>query len=92
MLIFGMELMDTVDYTMPIRKLLYDAQEYQRQLQQVIRNNRAKARYLSEQGKQDSESGSEKFWNHGGEFLYGFRKEDRVTSLITVALYCAAGT
>ncbi len=87
-ILLGMELMDTIDYTMPIRKLLYDAQEYHRQLQKMIRQNRTEAKQLSEQGMQEGGALLGKFWNHSGEFLYGFRKEDKIPPLITIALYC----
>ena len=79
--LLGMELMDTIDYTMPVRKLLYDAQEYYRRMRVMIRQNRATA-------KQQKEPTASKYWKHSGEFLYGFRKDDKVPPLITVALYC----
>lgn len=78
-LLLGLELMDTVDYTMPVRKLFYDAQEYYRQVKEVIRHNRE-----ADKAKQ----GTEKYWKNSGEYLYGFRKEDKIPPLITAALYC----
>lgn len=87
-ILLGMELMDELDYTMPVRKLAYDAQEYQRQMHKVIRQNRAEARKLADEAKMAGNLVKDKYWKNSGEFLYGLHKEDRLPPLITVALYC----
>ncbi len=89
-ILLGMELMDTMDYTMPVRKMLYDAEEYQRQVATVIRQNRERAKRLEEETKAEEPPKGKKYWRNSGEFLYGLRKEDRLIPLITVALYCGA--
>ncbi len=87
-ILLGMELMDTIDYTMPVRKMMYDAQEFQRQMCKVIRHNRENAKKLAAEENHGEKSGSKKYWRNSGEFLYGLRKEDKLPPLITVALYC----
>uniref|UniRef100_UPI004055A7F0 hypothetical protein n=1 Tax=Acetatifactor sp. TaxID=1872090 RepID=UPI004055A7F0 len=87
-ILLGMELMDTIDYTMPVRKIMYDAQEYQRQMRKVILQNRVRAKELAAQEKIDEKDQKKKYWNNSGEFLYGFHKDDQISPLITVALYC----
>lgn len=87
-ILLGLELMDELDYTMPVRKLLYDAQEYQRQMQKVIQQNRAEAKNFTEKVKLSVEPVKNKYWKNSGEFLYGLHREDRIPPMITVALYC----
>ena len=87
-ILLGMEIMDSLDYTMTVRKLLYDAKEYQRQIRGVIQQNREKAKRVREKNKGKKKLLREKYWDNSGEFLYGFRREDKITPLITVALYC----
>lgn len=82
-ILLGMEIMDSLDYTMPVRKLLYDAQEYQRQVRRVVQSNRENAKNICKK-----KGTGEKYWTNSGEFLYGFCKNDKITPLITVALYC----
>lgn len=74
-IVLSMELMDTLDYTIAVRLMDYDVQEMKRQLQEIVYRN-----------QQVAQSGEK--WKHGGEFLYGFKKEDRLLPVISVALYC----
>uniref|UniRef100_UPI004057014C hypothetical protein n=1 Tax=Acetatifactor sp. TaxID=1872090 RepID=UPI004057014C len=74
--------------TMPVRKLAYDAQEYQRQMQKVIGQNRVEAARLAEEAKMTAKPMPNKYWRNSGEFLYGLHKGDKIPPLITVALYC----
>lgn len=72
----GIEILDTIDYTIPVRIMDYDAQELKRQIKDIARQNRK----VSETNPH--------FWKHSGEYLYGMRKEDRLLPTHTVALYC----
>lgn len=75
-ILLGIELMETIDYTIPARIMDYDAQEIKRQLQDISQRNQ---RISKEKAN---------FWSHEGEFLYGVRKDDRILPIYTVALYC----
>lgn len=74
--ILGVEIMETMDYTIPIRILDYDAQEFQRQLKDLkhLHNQEAKETHIPP--------------SEPGEFLYGMKKEDLLLPVHTVALYC----
>ena len=72
----GIELMEKIDYTIPARIMDYDAQELKRQLNDIAVKNRRQVEL-----EQIS-------WEHGGEFLYGVRLQDRILPVQTVALYC----
>jgi len=64
----------TVDYSIPVRILLREVMEYDRQLSEIVKRNRRNA-------KKEARSGS------SGEFLYGFRKEDRLRPVSTIVLF-----
>ena len=87
-MLLGMEVMDTLDYTMPVRKLLYDAQEYHRQMKMMIQCNRDEAKEKTQQDRINGAQTKSKYWNNSGEFLYGFHRDNRIPPLITVVLYC----
>lgn len=72
----GIEIMETIDYTIPARIMDYDAQEIKRQLNDIAMKNRqlVEIQQIS--------------WEHGGEFLYGVRQQDKILPVVTVALYC----
>ena len=72
----GIEILETIDYTISVRIMDYDAQEMKRQLNDIAIKNRRLVEI------------EQVSWEHGGEFLYGIRKEDRVLPVVTVALYC----
>ena len=72
----GIEIMETIDYTIPVRVMDYDGQEMKRQLNDIAIRNR----HLAETGQTG--------WEHSGEFLYGVRLQDRILPVMTVALYC----
>lgn len=76
--ILGMEILDSIDYSMAVRLMDYDVQEMKRQLQEIMYRNRR------EMEENDA-------WKHSGEFLYGVKKEDRLLPVISVALYCGKG-
>ena len=74
--LLGIELLDTIDYSIPVRIVDYDAQELMRQVKDIGVANR-----------QAVKSGLET-WENSGEFLYGIKKEDKLFPVHTVALYC----
>ncbi len=74
--LLGIEVMDTLDYSIPVRIADYDAQELMRQVKDISSANR-------EAVKEGLE-----MWENSGEFLYGIKKEDKLLPIHTVALYC----
>ncbi len=76
--VLGVEILDTPDYTMAVRLMDYDVQELKRQIQEI--------KYRNQQAMSDGENRK-----HSGEFLYGFKREDRLLPMISVALYCGKG-
>ena len=74
--VVGLENQETVDYSIPLRILLYDAGEYERQATEIRRMVRNLMR---------KESGSRL---SAGEFLYRFRSQDKLKPVITLLLYC----
>ena len=74
--ILGVEVMENPDYTMPVRIMDYDAQEFQRQIKDIRAQHE-----MAVNEKQET-------WNSGGEYLYGVKKEDKFQPVHTVALYC----
>lgn len=74
--ILGIEVMETVEYTMPVRIMDYDAQEFQRQLKDI----RSKHEEAVKNGLEA--------WESAGEYLYKVKKEDKMIPVHTVALYC----
>ncbi len=70
--ILALEPFEYVDYGYPIRAMLYDTLEYDRQLKTLILHNRS-----------DSTISLKK----GGEQLTGLKKGDKIKPVITVALY-----
>ncbi len=73
--LLGVEVMDTLDYSIPVRIVDYDAQELLRQIKDISSANR-----------QAVKDGLET-WENSGEFLYGIKKEDKLFPIHTVALY-----
>ena len=69
--LFGVEIQGSVHYAMPIKTGLYDFITYDGQLSEIARRNRAEGVEL----------------RPGGEYLYGFRKEDKVKLVITATIY-----
>jgi hypothetical protein len=68
--IIGVESQENKDYAFPVRNMIYDAGEYEKQLRKIRKAVRAKKGKLSP-----------------GEYLYGFRKEDRMKPAVTFLLY-----
>ncbi len=66
---------EKIDYSMPVRVMLQEALEYDRQLQEIKRKNRN-----LEQLQKD-------FWQTSGEFLSKMKQKDRLRPVITLVLY-----
>jgi hypothetical protein len=79
-IILGVEDQQEISYPMPVRHLEYDAMEYGRQLQEIVRRNRA------EEARRKA-AGQPSLWADRAEFLSGFRKEDRLMPVITTVFY-----
>ncbi len=84
-IILGMELLDSVDYTIAVRLMDYDVQELKRQLQEISYHNREKSSRKKREAQNDS--AIKQTWRNSGEFLYGVKRKDRLTPVISVALY-----
>ena len=71
-LILGIENQNLVHYAMPVRNGLYDFLQYDSQIRQIAQKRRM-----------------QKDWNNieSGEYLSGFRKEDRLIPVITLVIY-----
>ena len=69
-----LENQDTVDYGMPVRVLLREALEYDRQMKELRRRNAASCK--AKQGK-----------GSAGEYLYKVRKTDRIRPVSTLVIY-----
>ena len=72
--IVGIENQEKIDYRMPFRNMAYDVGRYGKQITEI----RRKVRDYFNKGKKVPVS---------GEYLYGFRKEDRLYPVITFVLY-----
>ena len=69
-----LENQETVDYGMPVRVLLREALEYDRQVKELRRRNAASCK--AKQGK-----------GSAGEYLYKVRKTDRIRPVSTLIIY-----
>ncbi len=74
-----LENQEHVDYGMPVRVLLREALEYNRQVRELMRKNVAGFK----------EKGHEK--PTAGEYLYRVRKEDRLRPVVTLVIYWGNG-
>lgn len=72
--VLGLENQEKLDYRLPLRVLGYESGEYERQASGIYREIRRNGR------NSDTELSS-------GEYLYGFRKSDRLHPVITLILY-----
>lgn len=75
-LLIGIEAQDQIDFSMPIRCMDYDVQEYRKQLKRF----RTKYRKMKERQGTDVSLSS-------AEFLSGMKKEDRLNPVITIVFY-----
>ena len=72
--VLGLENQEKLDYRLPLRVLGYEDGEYEHQAAKIYRAVRRNGR------NSDTELSS-------GEYLYGFRKSDRLHPVITIILY-----
>ena len=86
--IIGIENQEERDYELPLRILSYEIGEYQNQAGAIYRQIRSRKR---KGDKNQNLSHVEKMPDvkklSSGEYLYGFRKEDRLHPVITFVLY-----
>lgn len=73
--VFGIELEAEVNYAMPVKTGVYDFIHYAKQVEETKKSYR----------KQDDKT--KKVVLRGGEFLTGFRKEDKLMPVITLVFY-----
>ena len=74
MILLGAEIQGSVHYAMPIKNGLYDFITYDNQLSEIA-------------GRNHQLHDSKDITLQGGEFLYGFRKSDKVKLVITATVY-----
>ena len=81
--IIGIENQDELDYKLPFRALYYEVAQYQKQASEIYRTvrqrNKEKQSVLEEDVKEEKLK--------PGEYMYGFRKVDRLHPVITFVLY-----
>ena len=75
--VLGTENQSFVHYAMPVRCALYDYLNYADQVEQAGKSYR--------KGNRDADLSGERL--SGGEFLSGFRKEDRLLPVVTLVIY-----
>ena len=71
MILLGQEIQGTVHYAMPVKDGMYDFIAYDDQISEIANRNREEGVEL----------------RPGGEYLYGFRKEDKIKPVITATIY-----
>ena len=79
-LLLGIENQSLVHYAMPVRNLLYDALQYDRQLKDIAEEHE---RERKSKGSEDKDISS-------GEFIGKFYRSDKITPVITVVIYYGA--
>ena len=73
-IIIGVENQTAIDYSMPVRVMTYDAMQYSRQIENVGEKRR--------RAKNPAEKPA-----NSVEFLSKFKKEDRLTPVVTIVVY-----
>lgn len=75
-LIIGMENQSEVQYAMPVKDMLYDAEQYTKQVSAIAKRHRSDNRH------------NKKITS--GEFLSGFYKDDRLVPVVTIVVFWSA--
>ncbi len=75
-LIIGMENQSEVQYAMPVKDMLYDAEQYAKQVSAIAKRHRSDKRH------------NKKITS--GEFLSGFYKDDRLVPVVTIVVFWSA--
>lgn len=91
--IFAVENQKMIDYSMPARIMLQEALEYNRQIRTTVRKNKSAAQRCNLEGlgienlEDKSISGTADVYCDTGEWLYGFKKTDRLCPVVTLVVY-----
>lgn len=80
--VWALENQEKIDYRMPARIMLSEALEYDKQMQKISAQNKALKKMIREEGNCKKE-----LYEDDGEFLYNFRKEDKIYPVVTLVLY-----
>ncbi len=78
-LMLGIELQSEVHYGMPVRNMLYDAMQYERQMKEI-----------AERHRRERKTGVGKKNQSSGEYLSGLNKEDKLIPVITLTVFFGA--
>jgi len=78
-LMLGIELQSEVHYGMPVRNMLYDAMQYERQMKEI-----------AERHRRERKEGAGKKNQSSGEYLSGLNKEDKLIPVITLTMFFGA--
>ena len=76
--VLGSEIQAKVHYAMPVKDMLYDSMHYAKQVEEAKRSYR------------NQKERKKRVRLTGGEFLSGFRKDDKLMPVITLAIYLGA--
>ena len=79
-LLLGIENQSLLHYAMPVRNLLYDAMQYDRQLQDIAEKHEQERRHQKRHDKHISD----------GEFIGKFYRNDKIIPVITIVVYFGA--
>lgn len=78
--VYAVENQENIDYSMPARIMLQEALEYNRQIREIMRENRIKdEEYRMEQGHS--------IFQNAGERMYLVRKTDKLYPVVTLIIY-----
>lgn len=80
-----LENQETIDYSMPVRVMLKEALEYDRQVREI--KNAYKLEFREQQGKNRNKGKVGKEGPASGEYLYKVRKTDRIRPVNTLIVY-----
>lgn len=82
--ILALENQEEIDYGMPARIMIQEALEYDRQMKEIQRSNeRAYKLYCEAENKEELDV----VYKDTGEYLYKFRRDDRLSPIITLVVY-----
>lgn len=82
--IFALENQEETDYGMPVRIMLQEALEYDRQIKEIRRKNK---RLYQEMCERSGGGQQTAFYKDSGEYLYKVRREDYLYPVMTLVVY-----
>jgi hypothetical protein len=85
--IVGLENQEEKDYAYPVRNMLYDAGEYEKQLSKIKKLVRRSSKPSTQDDAGAPEESSHPAKLSRGEYMYGFRRTDRLHPVVTFLLY-----